>query len=98
MPSSAERGAAGKSSHLDSPHDPRVDTPHQTWPRFCFSIARVLLIQVVLLVALSSAFVAYLNWSSAKTFAEFLSAGSVLTPSNPALQSIRGLNPCDRGA
>ena len=100
MSSSAERGSAGKSAGLNFPLDPREDSVRgaqgDSWWRFCFSILRVVVIQVVLLVALSSAFVAYVNWSSAKTFAEFLSAGTMLAPSNPALQSIK--NPCDRGA
>jgi hypothetical protein len=81
MPSSTDGGRAGKDS----------------WRDFWLSIARIFVFQLVLALALSGAFVAYVNWSSAKTFAEFLSAGAMLAPSNPALQSIKGANPCDRG-
>jgi hypothetical protein len=40
------------------------------WP----AIVRTLLAQVVVLLVLSGAFVGYVNWSSAKAFAEFSSA------------------------
>jgi flagellar basal body-associated protein FliL len=40
------------------------------WP----AIIRTLLVQVVVLLVLSGAFVGYVNWSSAKAFAEFTSA------------------------
>jgi hypothetical protein len=38
------------------------------------AIVRTLLAQVVVLLVLSGAFVGYVNWSSAKAFAEFNSA------------------------
>jgi hypothetical protein len=87
MPTSAEKDQAGKAA-----------VPRESWQGFLLSIVRIFVFQVALALALSGAFVAYLNWSSAKTFAEFLSAGAVLSPSNPALQSIKDVNPCDRGA
>ncbi len=93
MPSSNESGTADKSSRFDS----RDETQPESWTRFWLSYARILLIQIVVLVALSGAVVAYLNWSSAQSFAEFVSAGAMLAPANPSLQSIRGTNPCDRG-
>jgi hypothetical protein len=40
------------------------------WP----AIIRTLLAQVLVLLVLSGAFVGYVNWSSAKAFAEFTSA------------------------
>ncbi len=86
MPTTAETDQAGKGA-----------LPRESWQGFLFSIARIFVFQVALAFALSGAFVAYLNWSSAKSFAEFLSAGAVLSPSNPSLQSIKGTNPCDRG-
>jgi len=87
MPSSAEMNQAGKGA-----------LPRESWQGFLLSIVRIFVFQVVLALALSGAFVVYLNWSSAKIFAEFLSAGAVLSPSNPSLQSVKGVNPCDRGA
>ena len=40
------------------------------WP----AVVRTLLAQVLVLLVLSGAFVGYVNWSSAKAFAEFTSA------------------------
>ena len=86
MPSFADRDRAGKAA-----------LPKESWQGFLLSILRIFVFQLALAFALSGAFVAYLNWSSAKSFAEFLSAGAMLAPSNPSLQSIKGTNPCDRG-
>jgi len=86
MPSFADRDRAGKAS-----------LPKESWQGFLLSIVRIFVFQIVLALALSGTFVVYLNWSSAKSFAEFLSAGAVLSPSNPSLQSIKGTYPCDRG-
>ena len=94
MPSTAEHGATDKTYRQDA----RQGSRQNSWPRFWLSIVRIFVIQVVLLIALSGAFVTYLNWSSAKSFAEFLSAGAMLAPSNPPLQSIKSVIPCDRGA
>jgi hypothetical protein len=87
MPTSVEKNQAG-----------RAAVSRESWQGFLLSIGRIFVFQIVLALALSGTFVAYLNWSSAQIFAEFLSAGAVLSPSNPALQSIKGVNPCDRGA
>jgi hypothetical protein len=57
--------------------------PRKFWP----SVIRIAIAEVVLLFALAGVFVAYLNWSSEATFAEFLAASeadststSVTTP------------------
>ena len=41
---------------------------------FWVSIARIFLVEVLVLVALSGAVVGYLNWSSEVAFSEFLAA------------------------
>jgi hypothetical protein len=45
-------------------------SPRKFWP----SVIRIAIAEVVLLFALAGVFVAYLNWSSEATFAEFLAA------------------------
>jgi hypothetical protein len=56
------------------------------WP----AIARTLLTQVLVLLVLSGAFVGYVNWSSAKAFAEFTSAtGSPPQDAKPPSSSPR---------
>ena len=55
------------------------------WP----AIVRTLLAQVLVLLVLSGAFVGYVNWSSAKAFAEFTGAtgSSALDTKPPAPSS-----------
>ena len=54
------------------------------WP----AIVRTLLAQVLVLLVLSGAFVGYVNWSSAKAFAEFTSStGSPAQDAKPAAPS-----------
>jgi hypothetical protein len=56
------------------------------WP----AIVRTLLAQVLVLLVLSGAFVGYVNWSSAKAFAEFTSAtGSPAQDAKPPSASPR---------
>ena len=56
---------------MPSPIDQsRENTRGIDWP----AIVRTLLAQVLVLLVLSGAFVGYVNWSSAKAFAEFTSA------------------------
>jgi hypothetical protein len=69
----------------------------ETWQGFWLSIARIAVLEVVLLVGLSSVFITYLNWSSEVTFAEFLSAG-VASASNPAARPARAHTTCECGA
>jgi hypothetical protein len=65
------------------------------WP----SIARILLIEVLVLLALSGAVVGYLNWSSEAAWAEFIAASkqSASVPNAP-IQTVKGHLPCDRSA
>jgi hypothetical protein len=50
--------------------DQNPEKPGIDWP----AIVRTLLVQVLVLLALSVAFVRYVNWSSDAAFAEFISA------------------------
>jgi hypothetical protein len=70
--------------------NPRQSNPRQPnrgidWP----AIARTLLVQVVVLLALSGAFIFYLNWSSDVAWQEFLEASepSVADPNHHAQSS-----------
>jgi hypothetical protein len=67
--------------------------------RFWPSIARILLVEILLLVVLSGAVVGYLNWSSEVAWAEFKAASeqSAQAP-NPSLHAVKGQTPCDRKA
>jgi hypothetical protein len=58
-----------------------------------------LLIEVLVLVALSGAVVGYLNWSSEAAWAEFMaaSAQSAQAP-NASLHAVKSQTPCDRKA
>ena len=69
---------------MPSPVNQRPETTRGfDWP----AIVRTLLAQVLILLALSGAFVGYVNWSSAKAFAEFTSATGSSAPDakRPAL-------------
>jgi len=46
------------------------------WP----AIARILLVEILVLLALSGAIVGYLNWSSEAAWAEFKAAGKLPAP------------------
>jgi hypothetical protein len=67
------------------------------------AVARTLLIQAFVLLALSGAFVLYLRWSSDANWAEFISAGPSPVPDakdhqpSPApVQTVRGKAVCER--
>jgi hypothetical protein len=64
------------------------------WP----SIVRIAVIEVVLLCALAGLFVAYLNWSSEATFAEFLAASKVQAAPAAPPHAATGRIICDRNA
>ena len=64
----------------------------KSWP----SIVRIAIIEVVVLVALAGAFVAYLNWSSEESFAEFLAVSKMqVTPVSPP-GVVKASWPCGR--
>jgi hypothetical protein len=65
---------------------------------FWASIARIFVVEVLVLVALSGAIVGYLNWSSEVAFAEFLAASQQTAASSPVIHAITERRPCERGA
>ena len=91
MPPSADKDAAGQGQLSGQ------NTRPESWRAFCISIVRIVVLEIVLLLALSGAFIAYLNWSSEVSFAEFLAA-SATAASHSSPQPINGHTPCERGA
>ena len=65
---------------------------------FWASIARIFLVEVLVLVALSGAVVFYLNWSSEVAFAEFLAASQQTAGPSPVIHAITEPRSCERGA
>jgi hypothetical protein len=64
-------------------------------------IVRTLLVEVLVLIALSAAVVRYLNWSSETAWAEFVRASKMETPapkfqpqSAMPVQAVKGEPPC----
>jgi hypothetical protein len=64
---------------------------------FWFSIARIALLEVTLLIALAGAAVVYLDWSSKAAFAEFLAASKVPSPGSSPY-AVKGRASCERSA
>ena len=62
------------------------------WP----SIVRIIILEILVLLALAGAIVFYLNWSSEAAFADFLAAGKAAPSSS--LHAVKGHAPCDRSA
>lgn len=68
--------------------------------RFWPSIVRIAVIEVVLLLALAGVFIAYLNWSSEASFAEFLAASQAANQAAqpaPSLPLNEVQAPCKKG-
>jgi hypothetical protein len=65
---------------------------------FWASIARILLVQVLVLIALSGAIVFYVDWSSKVAFAEFLATSQQTTGLNPVIHPMTLQTSCERGA
>lgn len=65
------------------------------WP----AILRIVLVEILLLIALSGAVVGYLNWSSEAAWAEF-NAASKMSASEPKapVQTVKSHISCDRKA
>ena len=68
--------------------DSRADFYQRAWP----SVVRIIILEILLLLALSGAFVFYLNWSSEAAMSEFMTGGS------QPLQATKGRPPCDHSA
>jgi hypothetical protein len=81
---------------------PRNQGPEQSrfdWP----AILRILLVQVLVLLALATAFVRYVNWSSDQAWAEFSRAVTVPAPdakteppSASPMRAVKDRVPCAR--
>ncbi|HZE51998.1 MAG TPA: hypothetical protein VE111_01810 [Bradyrhizobium sp.] len=80
---------------MPSPANNSPASRQSFWP----SIARIFVIEVLLLLALSGAVVGYLNWSSEAAWAEFNAASkmSAHEPKAP-VQTVKSHMPCDRKA
>jgi hypothetical protein len=77
MSSSASSGPTNRDSRPDF---------WLSWP----SIVRIIILEIVLLLALSGALVFYLNWSSASAVSEFMATGG------QPIQAVKDRPPCDR--
>jgi hypothetical protein len=75
MPSSADSSQTGENSRSDF------------WLEFWPSIVRIIIVEIVLLVALAAALVFYLNWSSEAAFSEFMT-------DQPSVHALKGQPPC----
>ena len=69
------------------------------WP----AVVRILLLQVLVLLALAGAFIAYVNWSSERAFSEFVGASEVapLAPYRQpqywaSIRAVKGQASCKR--
>jgi LPS O-antigen subunit length determinant protein (WzzB/FepE family) len=68
--------------------DSQQDLYQRAWP----SIVRIIILEILLLLALSGAFVFYLNWSSEAALSEFMAGGG------QPLQAAKDRPPCDHSA
>jgi hypothetical protein len=68
--------------------DSRQNFWQGSWP----SIVRIIVLEILLLIALAGAFVYYLNWSSEAALSEFMA------PGNPPLQAAKDHPSCRRSA
>ncbi|MGA2054212.1 MAG: hypothetical protein ABSG88_02790 [Bradyrhizobium sp.] len=59
-----------------------------SWP----SLVRMIVLEILLLLALAVGLVYYLNWSSDVAMSEFMATGQ------PSLQAVKGHPPCGRSA
>ena len=66
----------------------RADFYQRAWP----SIVRIIILEILLLLALSGAFVFYLNWSSEAAMSEFMAGGG------QPLQAAKDRPRCDHSA
>jgi hypothetical protein len=79
---------------VPSPADPKASRRS-----FLPSLAGIFLVEVIVLVALAVAMVAYVNWSSEVAWAEFLAASKMAVPApGLPLREVKGKAACDRRA
>jgi hypothetical protein len=72
-----------------------AETARPSW-KFWPSIVGIAVLEIVVLLALAGVFVAYLNWSSEASFAEFLAASEAAQPA-PRLPLNKVQLPCKKG-
>jgi len=78
---------------------PNADDSKSRRPGFWWSIARIFLVETLVLLALAAAVVAYLNWSSEVSWAEFLAASQQPVPAPySAVQPVKARSACERRA
>ena len=66
---------------------------------FWASIGRIFLLEILVLIALSTAAIGYVNWSSKVAWAEFLATSKLpAAQSDSAFHAIKHQAPCDRSA
>jgi len=58
------------------------------WMEFWPSIVRIIIVEIVLLIALAAALVFYLNWSSEAAFSEFMAKDQ------PSVHALKSQPPC----
>jgi hypothetical protein len=76
-----------------SPVNQRTETRRAFWA----SIARIFVIEIAVLIALSAAIVGYLNWSSEAAWSEFRAASQLQAPqSSQALHAVTHRTACGR--
>jgi hypothetical protein len=75
-------------NHVPTPQDSRQNFWQGTWP----SIVRMIVLEILLLLALAIALVYYLNWSSEAAMSEFMATGS------PSLHAAKDHPPCGGSA
>jgi hypothetical protein len=76
---------------------PSPADPNTSRRGFLPSLAGIFLLEVIVLVALAVAMVAYVNWSSEVAWAEFLAASKMAAPApGSPLRAVKGIAACDR--
>lgn len=83
---------------MQPPGNPNPQARRVDWP----AIFRIFLMQVLVLLALSAAFIRYLDWSSDQAWAEFSRSGrssppTTIEPATP-MQPAKAKATCTRGA
>ena len=80
--------SSAKNANQESPEN----VLRGAWP----AIVRIIILEIVLLIALAGALVYYLNWSSEVALSEFMAKGG-LTSGTP-IQAVKNRAPCERSA
>jgi hypothetical protein len=74
-----------------------VNQSIETRAAFWASIARIFVIEIVILIALSAAIIGYLNWSSEMAWSEFRAASQLQAPqSSQSLHAVIHRTACAR--